>query len=149
MENFDNKKREFSDLERQQTKLHVQYLEQRRKRFDYADTAQWILEDKNQSDLIYLGEKLSEWSGKAKEGNKKQFEDLIVTLFGVQSYCTNLENLCKQSVSLYATERKTNERLQSELRLLKLESDSKIMKLEKLVQDGKKELEFINKTSKP
>jgi hypothetical protein len=145
MDEFKNRKLEFSEIERQQTKLHIKYLEQRRKQFDYADTAQWILEDKNQSDLIELGDKLSEWSSKAKDSNKKQFEELILTLFRVQAYCTNLETLSKQSVAIYIQERKINERLESELRLSKLEFIKETSKLKTELDNVKKELEFINR----
>ena len=149
MEDFENKRRDFGEFEKQQSKLHIKFLEQRRKRFDYADTAQWILEDKNQSDLIELGDKVSEWMERAKDSNKKQFEGFILTLFRVQSYCTNLETLSKQSVAIYIEERKINERLESELKIAKLELIRETSKLKSELENVKKELEFINNTSKP
>ena len=149
MENFENKKREFGEFEKNQTKLHIKFLQERRKQFEYADTAQWILEDKNQGDLIMLGEKVNDWMQKAKDSNKKQFEDFILTLFRVQSYCTNLETLSKQSVAIYIEERKTNLRLESELKISKLELIRETSKLKSELENVKKELQFINNTSKP
>jgi len=80
MDQLNKKRAENSEIERNQIKLVSKFLEQQRKRFDYADTAQWLLQNKNETDLIHISEKLNEWSGKAKPENQKQFDDLIITL---------------------------------------------------------------------
>jgi hypothetical protein len=119
--NLEDMKSESRQKEINQIKLLSKYLENERKNFDYADTAHWILQDKNESDLILISEKLNEWHSKAKDENKKQFLDLIMTVFRVQSYCTTMETIAKGSVAKYSNEYKRNLQLESELSTLKNE----------------------------
>lgn len=118
---LEDKKSESRQKELNQIKLLSKYLENERKNFDYADTSHWILQDKNESDLILVSEKLNEWHSKAKDANKKQFLELIMTVFRVQSYCTTIETIAKGSVAKYSNEYKRNLQLESELSTLKNE----------------------------
>jgi hypothetical protein len=57
MDSLEEKKRANNQIEQNQIKLVSKFLEQQRKRFDYADTAHWILENKfpkNCQGFIYL-----------------------------------------------------------------------------------------------
>ena len=60
------------EQEKKQVSLMAKYFEQQRERFDYADTAQWLLDDKCDTDLIYIQEKVSEWSKAAKTDTQKK-----------------------------------------------------------------------------
>jgi hypothetical protein len=140
---LEDKKSESRQKEINQIKLLSKYLENERKNFDYADTSHWILQDKNESDLILISEKLNEWHSKAKDENKKQFLELIITVFRVQSYCTTIETIAKGSVAKYSNEYKRNLQLESELSttkneliLLKTKYENEIKKLKEQIGFG-------------
>lgn len=144
MEDLNKKRNEFGLNEMNHMKLVKKHFEKQRQRFEYADTAQWIRQDKNETDLIYVSEKLAEWSEKAKPENRKQFEDLILSLFRIQSYCVNLETTCKASVAEFVSESKKVSYLESEIRRLKVENLNEVSKLKIELENVKKEIEFIN-----
>ena len=138
--NLEENKRKAKELEMNQAKLISKYIEQQRKRFDYADTSHWILEDKNENDLIFISTTVNEWHGKAKEENKGIFLDILLALFRVQSYCTTMQTISKGAVANFVSEQKTNTSLESEIRLLKLEK----IQLQNEIKSLKQEIEFIN-----
>lgn len=72
MTELKDKRLEEKNKEMQQISLWSKYLEQQRERFDYADTAQWILDDKCDVDLIFIQEKVSEWLSSAKTDAQKK-----------------------------------------------------------------------------
>lgn len=143
MNQLEENRRKAKEVEQNQLKLISKYLDQQRKRFDYADTAHHILEDKNETDLIFISTTVNEWHGKAKEDSKKMFLDILLALFRVQSYCTTMQTICKGSVEKYVTELKRTTNLESEIRLLKLE----LTKKENEIKSLKSEIDFINKNS--
>ena len=144
MEDLNKKRSEFGQNEMNHAKLVNKHFEKQRQRFEYADTAQWLLQNKNETDLIFISEKLAEWSEKAKPENRKQFDDLILTLFRIQSYCVNLETTCKASVAEFVSESKKVIHLESEIRKLKIENLNEVSKLKLELENVKKELEFVN-----
>lgn len=148
MDSLENKRRENNEIERNQIKLVSKFLEQQRKRFDYADTAHWILENKNESDLIFISEKVNEWHSMAKESNKAQFLDIIMALFRVQSYCTTIQTIAKGSVAEYSNEVKRSKQLENEIYNLKLELTNIKSKYEAEIKSLKNQLEFVNSNSK-
>lgn len=133
---LEDKKNESRQKEINQIKLLSKYLENERKNFDYADTSHWILQDKNESDLILISEKLNEWHSKAKDENKKQFLDLIMTVFRVQSYCTTMETIAKGSVAKLNFSEKRNKQLEFEKRTY----EDRILLLKKTYEDEIKKL---------
>lgn len=144
MDELEEKRRQNSQIEKNQSKLVAKFIEQQRKRFDYADSALWVLENKNETDLIFLSEKVNDWHTKAKEENKPQFLDFILTLFRVQSYCTTMQTICKGSVAEYVNESKRAKNLESEVYNLKLEIQNLKSKHEQEIKGLKSEIEFIS-----
>jgi hypothetical protein len=148
MNDLNEKRKAETQKENDYLKLLSKVLEKERQRFEYADTAQWLLEDKNASDMLFISEKLQEWSEKSKPENKKQFLDLLTALLRINNYCTQLEILNKSAVAKYVSEVKTNEKLKSDLRVLSLEHQKEINKLKSELESAKKEIEYINSNSK-
>jgi hypothetical protein len=149
MNDLKEKRNQFAETEKLQVNLHTKYHNQVRQRFDYADTAQWIAQDKNESDLIFISEKLSDWYAKAKDKPDmiKLLNEMIGALFRVQSYVNHLETISKQSVALYVTETKNNAALLSEKKLLEYEILNLTAKHKKELESAKKEIEFLTKNS--
>lgn len=147
MSEIQDKKQEFAKIEKTQINLQSKYLKEIRQRFDYADTAQWIAQDKNESDLIFISEKLSDWYAKAKDKPDmiKLLNEMIGALFRVQSYVNHLETISKQSVALYVTETKNNATLLSEKKLLEYEILNLTAKHKQELESAKKEIEFLTK----
>jgi hypothetical protein len=147
MNELKEKRNQFAESEKSQLNLHTKYHNEVRKRFDYADTAQWIAQDKNESDLIFISEKLSDWYAKAKDKPDmiKLLNEMIGALFRVQSYVNHLETISKQSVALYVTETKNNAALLSEKKLLEYEILNLTAKHKKELESAKKEIEFLTK----
>lgn len=145
MKELEKKRSDFVEVEKANIKSQKQYFEQIRKRFDYADTSQWIAEDKNQTDLIFITEKFSEWYAKATDKPEmlKLLNQMLETLFRVQSYINHIETVSKHSVALYTTESKANEKLLSEKKLLEYEIINMTAKHQKELESAKKEIEFI------
>ena len=136
------------EQEKKQVSLMAKYFEQQRERFDYADTAQWLLDDKCDTDLIYIQEKVSEWSKSAKtDAQKKVLNEMFLGVLRVSSYIDTMRTLAKHSVSKYVTAEKEVQRLNSEKRLMKLDKDKEISRLKKELENAKKEIEFIERNN--
>jgi len=136
------------EQEKKQVSLMAKYFEQQRERFDYADTAQWLLDDKCDTDLIYIQEKVSEWSKVAKtDTQKKVLNEMFLGVLRVSSYIDTMRTLAKHSVSKYVTAEKEVQRLNSEKRLMKLDKDKEISRLKKELENAKKEIEFIERNN--
>lgn len=142
MDDLEKKRRENNQVEQSQIKLVSKFLEQQRKRFDYADTAHWILENKNETDLIFISEKVNEWHSMAKESNKAQFLEIILALFRIQSYCTTIQTIAKGSVAEYSNEVKRSQKLENEVYHLKLEISNLKAKYEAEIKSLNAQLEF-------
>lgn len=142
MDSLEEKKRANNQIEQNQIKLVSKFLEQQRKRFDYADTAHWILENKNETDLIFISEKVNEWHSMAKESNKAQFLEIIMALFRVQSYCNTIQTIAKGSVAEYSNEVKRSQKLENEVYHLKLEISNLKAKYEAEIKSLNAQLEF-------
>lgn len=145
MEELNERRKKEGEAERQSIGLVTKFLEKQRERFDYADTAHFILQNKNEMDLIFVSEKLGEWHTKAKEGNKKVFLEMIMTLFRIQSYCTTMETISKGSVAEYVREVKRVSYLEGEINLMKLQHRKEIQSIKQELENAKKEIEFITK----
>lgn len=136
------------EQEKKQVSLMAKYFEQQRERFDYADTAQWLLDDKCDTDLIYIQEKVSEWSKVAKtDTQKKVLNEMFLGVLRVSSYIDTMRTLAKHSVSKYVTAEKEVQRLNSEKRLMKLDKDKEISRLKTELENAKKEIEFIERNN--
>lgn len=141
-----DERKEFGETEKQQLAFYNKILKERRKHFEQADTHLWMAQNQNQNDIIQLMQILSEWQEKAKEGSQthKDLESNIIAVMRIESYCRQQETVSKASVAEYVEERKRNERLNSELRLLRYESEKEIEKLKKEIDGKNKEIEFGN-----
>lgn len=139
---LEDNKRKLNEIERNQIKLVSKFLEQQRKRFDYADTAHWILENKNETDLIFISEKVNDWHSKAKDENKAQFLEIILALFRVQSYCVSIQTIAKGSVAEFSNELKRSKQLENEIYNLKLELVNQKSNYESEIKSIKAQLEF-------
>lgn len=143
MKDLDIARAKQNDLEKKQGRLVFKYLEQKRKKFEYADSAHFLLENKNEEDLIFLSEKISEWHEKAKKENKNLFLDVLMAVFRIQSYCTTLQTISKQSVSEYCVELDRCKRLESEMTELKLSNQNEKLILQNEIKKLNQEIEFI------
>lgn len=130
-------------IERYQTKLILEQAKKVRERFDYADTAQWLAQDKNLEDLTIVSNAITEWilNPKITEAKKKELTELLQSVWRSMAYCQNLETVTKTAVSKYSFTEKQFSKYLSEIRLLKLEKTQKDKEIESL----KKEIEFISK----
>jgi len=133
--------------ERLQAKWHLEYIKQQRKYFDYADTSQYLLEQKKEDDLLLLQDAFVEWITKLKkdDARKKDLTQLLQSVWRIQNYCGTLETVCKSSVGRVVELNKTIERLESEKRLLELEKKQLITKHELEKNSLGKEIEFLTK----
>lgn len=133
-------------LEIKQNSVLVAFLKKKRERLDYADTAQWIAQNQNETDLLLLADSFTEWIGKLKSDDKrkKEFESLLYGIWRISSYCVNLETTCKSAVSMYVTTEKRNNELVSEKRTLEYKLSILNKELEDEIKRLKKEIEFIN-----
>ena len=148
MSDLKDARQKQKEEEIKQVSLMAKYFEQQRERFDYADTAQWLLDDKCDTDLIYIQEKVSEWSKAAKtDTQKKVLNEMFLGVLRVSSYIDTMRTLAKHSVSKYVTAEKEVQRLNSEKRLMKLDKDKEISRLKKELENAKKEIEFIERNN--
>ncbi|MFO0089997.1 MAG: hypothetical protein ACK518_04275 [bacterium] len=146
MENLKDQRQESKKKEMQQISLWSKFLEQHRERFDYADTAQWILDEKFDTDLILIQDKVIEWLKTAKnENQKKILNEMFLACFRISSYTDNMRTLNKATVSKYVTTEKRLTALHSEMRIALYEKDQEIEKLKKDLETAKKEIEFLSK----
>jgi len=144
-EELENKRSQNALIEKAQIACMSRFLEKERERFDYADTSQYLLQDKNETDILLLMDKIVEWSKKAKEENKKMFTELFLAILRIQSYVSNLETLNKQSVAKYIGEVQVSKNTASIAFADKLKYESEILKLKNTIESLGKEIEFLSK----
>ena len=146
MENLKDERAEQKRKEQQQVSLMSKFLEQQRERFDYADTAQWVLDEKFDTDLIFVQDKVIEWLKTAKNDNqKKVLNEMIMVCFRINSYTDQMRTLNKATVAKYVTVEKRLTALHSEMRLSLYDKDQEIQNLKKDLETAKKEIEFLSK----
>jgi tellurite resistance protein len=146
MENLKDQRADEKRKENMQVSLMSKFLEQQRERFDYADTAQWILDDKFDTDLIFIQDKVIEWLKTAKnENQKKVLNEMVLVCFRINSYTDQMRTLNKATVAKYVTVEKRLAALHSEMRLALYDKDQEIEKLKKDLETAKKEIEFTSK----
>lgn len=144
MKDLKDARQKQKEEEMKQVHLMSKYLEQQRVRFDYADTAQWLLDDKCDTDLIYIQEKVLEWSKSAKtDVQKKVLNEMFLCVVRVGSYIDTMRTLAKHSVSKYISTEKTHQHLQSEKRIMELEKNQEILKIKKELENAKAETKFL------
>lgn len=143
MEQAIKQREENNRLELLQAKANIKLTAKVRERFDYADTAQWLAQDKNLEDLTIVSNAITEWilNPKITEAKKKELTELLQSVWRSMAYCQNLETVTKTAVSKYSFTEKQFSKYLSEIRLLKLEKTQKDKEIESL----KKEIEFISK----
>lgn len=135
--------------EKSQAKWHLEYIKQQRKYFEYADTAQYLLEQQKEDDLLLLQDAFVGWIGKVKNDDPrgKEFNLLLRSIWRIQSYCGNLETICRAAVVKVVQSEKTISRLESEKKLLELELIQMKSKHEIEKNSLGKEIEFLTKNS--
>ena len=127
----------------QMINLWTKLIDQQRKSFEYADASQYILDEKCDIDLVYIQDRIVEWSKSAKnENQKKVLNEMFLCLLRTSSYIDVIRTLSKQSVAKYVTAEKRITALHSELRLMEYEKNSQIEQLKKQLENAKKEIEF-------
>jgi hypothetical protein len=126
---------------------HFENLKKQRKYFDYADTSQFLLEQKKDEDLLILQGTFVEWINKLKkeDARKKEFTLLLQSIWRIESYCRNLETVCKSSVCNLGETEKKIERLESDKRILEFEIIQIKSKYEAEKNSLEKQIEFISK----
>jgi hypothetical protein len=132
-------------IEKAQVRMMMEYVEKERKSFEYADTSQFILQDKNEVDLILLMNQIVDWNGKAKPENKQVLTNMFLAILRVQNYVQTLETLNKHTVSKYVIEVENNKNSASYYASNKLQSEKEIRDLKKEIDVLKKEVEFLSK----
>jgi hypothetical protein len=131
------------EKESQQLNLWTKLLDQQRKSFEYADAGQYILDEKCDTDLVYIQDRIVEWSKSAKNDNqKKVLNEMFLCLLRCSSYIDVLRTLSKQSVAKYVTAEKRITALHSEIRLMEYDKNGQIAELKKQLENAKKEIEF-------
>lgn len=135
--------------EKSQAKWHTEYLKQQRKYFEYADTTQYLLEQKKEDDLLLLQDSFVEWITNLKKDDirKKNLTLLLQSIWRIQSYCGTLETVCKSSVVRVVELNKTIERIESEKRILELEIKQITAKHEIKKNSLEAEVKFLTKNS--
>jgi hypothetical protein len=135
------------EKESQQLNLWTKLLDQQRKSFEYADAGQYILDEKCDTDLVYIQDRIVEWSKSAKNDNqKKVLNEMFLCLLRCSSYIDVLRTLSKQSVAKYVTAEKRITALHSEIRLMEYDKNGQISELQKQLENAKKEIEFRDKS---
>ena len=135
------------EKESHQLNLWTKLLDQQRKSFEYADAGQYILDEKCDTDLVYIQDRIVEWSKSAKNDNqKKVLNEMFLCLLRCSSYIDVLRTLSKQSVAKYVTAEKRITALHSEIRLMEYDKNGQIAELKKQLENAKKEIEFRDKS---
>ena len=126
---------------------HFENLKKQRKYFEYADTSQFLLEQKKDEDLLILQSTIVEWINKLKkeDARKNELTLLLQSVWRIESYCRNLETICKTSVSKYNNFEKQISELQSKNKILELELIQKESKHKLEINSLGKEIEFLTK----
>jgi hypothetical protein len=131
------------EKESHQLNLWTKLLDQQRKSFEYADAGQYILDEKCDTDLVYIQDRIVEWSKIAKNDNqKKVLNEMFLCLLRCSSYIDVIRTLSKQSVAKYVTAEKRITALHSEIRLMEYDKNGQISELQKQLENAKKEIEF-------
>jgi hypothetical protein len=131
------------EKESHQLNLWTKLLDQQRKSFEYADAGQYILDEKCDTDLVYIQDRIVEWSKSAKNDNqKKVLNEMFLCLLRCSSYIDVIRTLSKQSVAKYVTAEKRITALHSEIRLMEYDKNGQISELQKQLENAKKEIEF-------
>jgi hypothetical protein len=128
-------------------KYHLEYLKQQRKYFEYADASQNLLETQKEDDLLLLQDAFMEWLKKVKpeDPRSKEFNLLLRSIWRIQSYCGNLETICRASIVKVVQSEKIIEKLESDKRLLELEMKQMKSKHESEKNSLEKQIEFATK----
>lgn len=144
LEAMKDKRSQNALIEKAQVGLMMKFLEKERKDFQYANASQYLLQDKNESDIMLIMNQITEWAKIAKKENQNTFTDLFLAILRIQNYVQNLETLNKQSVAKYVRELEVSKNTASSALSDKLKYESEIRELKKQLEDAKKEIEFIN-----
>ena len=131
--------------ENKQIALFLQLMEKQRLTFEYADASQYLIDEKCDVDLMFIMDKVTEWSKGAKnEAQSKALNEMFGSIVRVMQYIEVTRTVCKASVSKYVTTEKRMINLASELTLLRNEKDIEIRNLKTQLDHAKKEIEFVN-----
>ena len=139
-----NKLREENKIvEQRQTSLWMNFVKEQRERFEFAEISHNLAYEKNLEDTMIINDSLTNWATNPKldKDKKKELNGLLLSLWRVMAYCSNLETIVKTAVSKYVTTEKHNSKLVSEKRMLELELQQK----DKTIETLKKEIEFLSK----
>ena len=132
--------------EKVEAKTLVTWVKQHRRYFDYSDTAQSLLEEKKDDDLLLIQDAFTNWIQKSKnDAQKQELTSLFLGVFRVQSYCSNLETICKAAVAKVVEVEKRFADFKSQSKSESLEYEKEIIKLKLEVKTLKQELEFVSK----
>ena len=147
MDDLIKEREKAKQIELLQTKNAISYIKQCRQRFDYADSAQWIAQDKNLEDLTIVSNAISEWVLNPKLGKEKKQEltELLQSIWRVMAYCQNLETVSKSAVQKYVVAENRNDELLAELTQLKLKYRNLEVSTNNTIESLGKEIEFLSK----
>jgi hypothetical protein len=138
-----DKRSENALIEKAQTMLMMNFIERERKAFEFADTSQFILKDKNDIDIMLLMNQIVEWNKKAKPEQQKLLTELFLAILRIQNYTQNLETLNQHTVAKYVTQQELSKSTLSSHASEKLKLELRIKQLETELSNAKKEIEFI------
>lgn len=145
LEEINKLRDEQRNIDRSQSKLLVEFLKQQDEFWEFQGLAEQVAFDKNQSDMLLVSNQIYEWSLKAKDENKKLFEDLYLKSIRISGYVFHLETVSKQSIRLYRDEIKQNKRLLSEKKGIELKFRQMELEKNAEIENLKKQLEFYEK----
>lgn len=147
MDDLIKEREKAKQLELLQAKNAINYIKQCRQRFDYADSAQWLAQDKNLEDLTVVSNAISEWVLNPKLGKEKKQEltELLQSTWRVMAYCQNLETVAKSAVQKYVITENRNDELLAELTQLKLKYRNLEVSTNNTIESLGKEIEFLSK----
>ena len=147
MDDLIKEREKAKQIELLQTKNAIGYIKQCRQRFDYADSAQWIAQDKNLEDLTIVSNAISEWvlNPKLSDGKRQELTELLQSIWRVMAYCQNLETVAKSAVQKYVITENRNDELLAELTQLKLKYRNLEVSTNNTIESLGKEIEFLSK----
>jgi len=147
MDDLIKQREKVKEIELLQAKNTINYIKQCRQRFDYADSAQWIAQDKNLEDLTIVSNAISEWilNPKLSKEKKQELTELLQSTWRVMAYCQNLETVAKSAVQKYVITENRNDELVSELTQLKLKYRNLEVSTNNTIESLGKEIEFLSK----
>lgn len=126
---------------------HVDKMKEQRKYFEYADLSQNILEQQKDDDLLLLQEWLTNLHSNLKKDDKRRNEILLLirSTWRIEHYFGSLETICKASTVRVFNLLKRQEELESQVRMLGLQSIQDNAKYELEKKKLEREIEFITK----